>query len=114
MTLVFSLEFDSGANVPIIPDKVRFTSSKNYQTSTLTLTFSKLSLFSHPSVLISKKNLIKAISFKEDNYTFSTKDIRIIWLKGKPCLLEAIFLITSENESIKLKKLFKFISKKIF
>lgn len=113
MTLVFTLEFDSGLNQPIIPDKIRFTSSKNDQTSTLTLTFSKLSLFSQSNLLIGKNNLIKSISFKEQDYIFSTKDIRIIWLKGKPCLLEAIFLITSESESIKLKKLFKYISKKI-
>jgi hypothetical protein len=113
MALVFNLEFDSGLNQIIVPDKIRFTSSKNDQTSTLTLTFSKLSLFSQSSLLISKKNLIKSISFKEQDYTFSTKDIRIIWLKGKPCLLEAIFLITSEVESIKLKKLFKFFSKKM-
>nr|YP_009550397.1 photosystem II protein psb28 [Characiopsis acuta]QAA11325.1 photosystem II protein psb28 [Characiopsis acuta] len=107
------LEFTSGINEPIVPNKIRFTSSQTDQTATLTVTFSDMSIFSSSNILSPRKNIIKALSLQGEYYKFSTKDIRVIWLKGKPYFLEAIFLMTSEKESMKLKKIFNAISKKI-
>jgi hypothetical protein len=116
MTLDFILDFDFGLNQLVRPDKIRFTTSKNDQTSTLTLTFYNISSFLQYTNNGVKNKLIKSISFTEQDYKFSTKDIKIIWLKGRPYLLEAIFLITSEVESFALKKIFNSIynSKKSF
>jgi len=39
----------------------------------------------------------------DDNWHYITKDIRIIWVKGKPLILQAVFLLTSRYESKRLK-----------
>nr|YP_010478999.1 photosystem II protein psb28 [Lietzensia polymorpha]UVI61304.1 photosystem II protein psb28 [Lietzensia polymorpha] len=110
MNLKFIIEFEAEPNKSIVPDKIRFTSSKNDQTSTLTLTFYETDFLKETQTILNRRKLIKSIYFFDQNYKFCTKDIRIVWIKGRPLFLEAIFLITSELESVKLKKFFRNIS----
>nr|YP_010478579.1 photosystem II protein psb28 [Chlorobotrys sp.]UVI60884.1 photosystem II protein psb28 [Chlorobotrys sp.] len=108
MSINFIIEFESKINQIVLPDKIRITSSKNNHTSTLTLIFYKIDFLRNNT----KQNLIKSIHFFQQDYKFSTKDIKFIWIKGRPLFLEAIFLITSEAESVKLKKFFNTLSSK--
>lgn len=112
MDLNFFLEFETATIESIKPDKIRFTSSITNQTSTLTLTFSNNKLLKKTNLFCESKKLIKGIYFIYENSKFLTKDIKIIWINGRPIFFEAIFLITSETESIKLQKFFNSLAGK--
>nr|YP_010478861.1 photosystem II protein psb28 [Neustupella aerophytica]UVI61166.1 photosystem II protein psb28 [Neustupella aerophytica] len=107
MSLDFFIEFESEPTEHIVPDKIRFTSSKNNHTSTLTVRFYNINFLRKVNIPFSKKKLIKSIYFIQQNSKFSTKDIQITWINGRPLILEAIFFIISENDSNKLKNIFQ-------
>lgn len=112
MSLNFFIEFESEPNQHVLPNKIRFTSSKNNHTSTLTVTFSTNSFLKKINLPLSKKKLIKNIYFLQQNSKFSTKDLEIIWINGRPLIFEAIFFITSEVDSNKLKNIFQLYNEK--
>jgi hypothetical protein len=109
MSLSFNIENTDGSIQKIFPYKIRYTFSKNNQTSTLTVSFYNSALSANMESLGSQK-FIKNIFFLHQDYKFSTSNIQISWIKGKPLFMNAIFLITSEFETLKLKSLFKDLS----
>ncbi len=106
MNLNFNLENTDGTVQKIFPYKIQYTFSKNNQTSTLTVSFYNSNLLADNKSLSSEK-FITNIYFFHQEYKFSTSNIQLSWVKGKPLFLNAIFLITSEFETRKLKRLFK-------
>lgn len=105
MTISFIFDTENTEFVAITPHKIRFTSSINNQTSTLSLTFITPSQLLNSDFFLknSSENLIILLVTK--NLKFSTKELNLIWVRGKPILIKARFLITSEAESIHLKNL---------
>jgi hypothetical protein len=103
MILKIKFEVNSNALEDLVPDFIRFTSSINEETSTITLNFyNPTSIFSSELILAEEK-AIKANLKLDTSWQYTTKDIRIIWIKGKPLILQAVFLLTSKVESKRLK-----------
>lgn len=110
MTLIFNLEYNDGTIQPLLHYKIRYTFSKNNQTSTLTVSFYNMN-FLLSNEAIELKKFVKSIFFIKNNDKFSTNNIQLSWVKGKPLFFNAIFLITSEIETLKLKSIFTNITK---
>lgn len=89
--------------LPITPYRIQFTSSVNNQTSTLNLTFITPPQLLNSAFFLQKSSKSLIISLVSDSLKFSTKEINLIWVKGRPVFIQARFLITSEAESIQLK-----------
>jgi hypothetical protein len=51
------------------------------------------------------------ILITQSKMKFSTTNIKLIWVKGKPVLIQTVFLITSKKESILLKRFFNEVLK---
>lgn len=103
--MAFKIKFEANANSfeDLIPDRIRFTSSANEETSTVTLNFyNPTRLLSNNLILNEQQSIIANLSVNVD-WKYTTKDIRVIWVNGKPLILQAIFLLTSKVDSIKLK-----------
>jgi hypothetical protein len=105
MSLSFYLKNTDSSIQKILPYRIRYTFSKNNQTSTLTVSFYNSILSADVQSLTAQK-FIKNIFFLHENYKFTTTNIQISWVKGKPLFINAIFLIISESETLKLKSLF--------
>jgi hypothetical protein len=103
MILKIKFEVNSNTLEDLVPDFIRFTSSINEETSTITLNFyNPIELF-NPNLILDEEKAIKANLTLDANWQYTTKDIRIIWVKGKPLILQAVFLLTSNFESKRLK-----------
>lgn len=87
-----------------LPDKIRLTRSINQETGTILLNFSKI--FSL-DLLLNKNKPITGLYIISREFFFFTKEIRCIWKKGKPVLIQAIFLIDKKEELNLVLKLFK-------
>nr|YP_009550824.1 photosystem II protein psb28 [Eustigmatophyceae sp. Mont 10/10-1w]QAA11754.1 photosystem II protein psb28 [Eustigmatophyceae sp. Mont 10/10-1w] len=73
-----------------IPDHIRVTRSLLGDTGTVTFTFNNLKF------LMDKLNNIHCLyqlEIRTDQHIYSTRDIRILWANGKPCVLQAVFFI---------------------
>ena len=103
MILKIKFEVNSNSLENLIPDFIRFTSSINEETSTITLNFYNPTQLFDLNLMISEEKSIKASLLLDSNWNYTTKDIRIIWVKGKPFILQAVFLLTSKTESKSLK-----------
>ena len=103
MALKIKFEANSNSLEDLVPDRIRFTSSANQETSTVTLNFYNPTKLFNSNFILDEKQSIKASFSLSVNWKYTTKDIRIIWVNGKPLILQAIFLLTSKVESIKLK-----------
>ena len=105
--MILEFKFYSELSIKLFPDRIRFTSSLNYQTSTITLTFYNPSLLLNSLSNLRDLLAIKSLCIQENNKEYSTKDIRIIWVKGRPLFLQAVFLILSPEDSMILKASFQ-------
>ena len=103
MILKIKFEVNSDLLNDLIPNFVRFTSSINEETSTITLNFYNPLKLLNLNILMVEKKSIKATLLLDCNLKYTTKDIKIIWVKGKPFILQVVFLLTSKVESKKLK-----------
>lgn len=103
MALKIKFEANSNSLENLVPDRIRFTSSANQETSTITLNFYNPNLLFNTNLILEEQQSIKASFSLNVNWKYTTKDIRIIWVNGKPLILQAIFLLTSKMESMKLK-----------
>ena len=103
MTLKINFEANSNSLENLTPDRIRFTSSANQETSTITLNFYNPTRLFNSSIILNERQSIKASVSLDLNCDYTTKDIRIIWVNGKPLILQAIFLLTSKVESLRLK-----------
>lgn len=103
--MILKIKFDLASNSleNLIPDFIRFTSSINEETSTITLNFYNPTKLFSPNLILNEEKSIKASLSLGLNWEYNTKDIRIIWVKGKPLILQAVFLLTSKFESKRLK-----------
>ena len=103
--MILKIKFDTNANLleDLIPDSIRFTSSINEETSTITLNFYNPTKLFDLNLILSEEKSIKACLRLNSDWQYTTKDIRIIWVKGKPLMLQAVFLLTSKIESKRLK-----------
>ena len=103
--MILKIKFDVASNSleNLIPDFIRFTSSINEETSTITLNFYNPTQLFNPNLILNEEKSIRAILSLDLNWEYNTKDIRIIWVKGKPLILQAVFLLTSKFESKRLK-----------
>lgn len=110
MTLSVLIQLHSDRPKNILPEKIRFTSSKNNHTSTLILTFLVPSWLKDSKLLLNQNHQIKLILIVKNDLNLISKDIKIIWVKGRPLYLQAIFLITAELESFKLTYFLKNLS----
>lgn len=112
MNLSFIFEIDSDYRKPISAYKLRFTSSINIQTSTLIANFYTPNWLVNSIVFFQKKQQVKIVLKIDNQGQFLTTDIKFLWIRGKPSIIQAVFLITSENQSIKLKQLFEHLNEK--
>ncbi len=103
MILKIKFEVNSNSLENLIPDFIRFTSSINEETSTITLNFYNPTKLFDINLVLNEEKSIKASLLFDYNWKYITKDIRIIWVKGKPFILQAVFLLTSKIESQRLK-----------
>lgn len=103
MILKIKFEAASKSLENLAPDLVRFTSSANKETSTITLNFYNPTKLFNNNIILEEQKSIKASFSLDTNCKYTTKDIKIIWVKGKPLILQAIFFLTSKRESMKLK-----------
>lgn len=103
MILKIKFELHSDELENLVPDFIRFTSSINEETSTITLNFYNPAKLLSPNLILAEEKAIKANLTLDTNWQYTTKDIRIIWVKGKPLILQAVFLLTSKFESKRLK-----------
>lgn len=103
MPLKIKFEANSNSLENVVPDRIRFTSSANQETSTVTLNFYNPTRLFDSAIILTEQQSIKASFSLNVNWKYTTKDIRIIWVNGKPLILQAIFLLTSKVESMKLK-----------
>jgi len=103
--MILKIKFEVNSNIleDLIPDFIRFTSSINEETSTITLNFYNPTKLFSSHLILAQDEAIKANLTLDDNWHYTTKDIRIIWVKGKPLILQAVFLLTSKFESKRLK-----------
>jgi hypothetical protein len=103
--MILKIKFEVNSNIleDIVPDFIRFTSSINEETSTITLNFYNPTKLFNVKLILTEEEAIKAKLTLDDNWDYTTKDIRIIWVKGKPLILQAVFLLTSKFESKRLK-----------
>ena len=103
--MILKIKFDatSSSLENLIPDFIRFTSSINEETSTITLNFYNPTQLFSLNLILNEKKSIKAILSLDFNWEYTTKDIRIIWIKAEPLILQAVFLLTSKFESKRLK-----------
>lgn len=104
MTLKIKFEADLDSLENLIPDCIRFTSSANEETSTITLNFYNPTKLFDINLILNEEESLKASFSLDINWEYTTKDIRLIWVKGKPFILQAIFLLTSKMESRRLKR----------
>lgn len=111
MILSFIFEIEPQYRKCITPYKLRFTSSINNQTSTLITNFYTPTWLVNSLILCQKRQKIKLILNVENLFNFSTTDIKFLWIRGKPSVIQAVFLITSESQSTKLKELFEHLNK---
>ncbi len=103
MALKIKFESNSNSLENLVPDRIRFTSSANQETSTVTINFYNPTRLFHSNLILKEQKSIKASFSLNVNLKYTTKDIRVIWVNGKPLILQAIFLLTSKVESMKLK-----------
>ena len=103
MALKIKFEANSNSLENVVPDRIRFTSSANQETSTVTLNFYNPTRLFNSNIILNEQQSIKASFSLNVNWKYTTKDIRIIWVNGKPLILQAVFLLTSKVESLKLK-----------
>jgi len=103
--MILKIKFDANANSleDLIPDFIRFTSSINEETSTISLNFYNPTKLFDVNLILSEEKSIRACLKLNSDWQYITKDIRIIWVKGKPLILQAVFLLTSKIESKRLK-----------
>lgn len=103
--MILKIKFEVNSNIldDLIPDFIRFTSSINEETSTITLNFYNPTKLFSSQLILAEDEAIKANLTLDANWHYTTKDIRIIWVKGKPLILQAVFLLTSKFESKRLK-----------
>lgn len=84
-------------SIELRPDKIRLTKSKTEQTGTIVLTF----LMKRSSVnFFQTQSSFYALTILGNHPTlsFSTKALRSIWLRGKPLLVQAIFLLDNPKD----------------
>lgn len=103
MILKIKFEVNSDKLENLVPDFIRFTSSINEETSTITLNFYNPTKLFNADLILCENKAIKANLTLDINWKYVTKDIRIIWVKGQPLILQAVFLLTSKFESRRLK-----------
>ena len=103
MILKIKFEVNSNSLENLIPDFIRFTSSINEETSTITLNFYNPTKLFDINLVLNEEKSIKASLLLDYDWKYTTKDIRIIWVKGKPLILQAVFLLTTKIESQRLK-----------
>jgi len=103
--MILKIKFEVNSNIfeDLVPDFIRFTSSINEETSTITVNFYNPTKLFNVKLMLTEEDAIKANLTLDDNWHYITKDIRIIWVKGKPLILQAVFLLTSKFESKRLK-----------
>ena len=103
--MILKIKFEVNSNIleDLIPDFIRFTSSINEETSTITLNFYNPTKLFKVKLMLTEGEAIKAKLTLDNNWHYTTKDIRIIWAKGKPLILQVVFLLTSKFESKRLK-----------
>lgn len=77
-----------------VPDHIRVTKSLFGETGTITFTFKNFEIFNKN---LEKIHSLHQIEVLTEKHLFITKDIRILWVKGRPYLLQAVFVIQNEN-----------------
>lgn len=95
MTLKIQFLLGNNQIKECIPDKIRLTRSLNQETGTILLTFAKI--FSL-DILLNKNEPIIGLYLIASEFFFFTREIRCIWKKGKPILIQVIFLIDKKEE----------------
>ncbi len=103
MSLKTKFEMSSNSLENLVPDRIRFTYSANQETSTITLNFYNPTRLFDVNMILNEKQSIKASFSLNLDWKYTTKDIRVLWVNGKPLILQAIFLLTSKIESMRLK-----------
>ncbi len=109
MTIKIQFLLENNEIKDFIPDKIRLTRSLNQETGTILLSFSRI--FSL-DLLINHDKPIIGLYLIGKNFSFFTKEIRCIWKRGKPILIQAIFLLDKKEELIFLFKILKNYAKK--
>lgn len=104
MTIKIQFLLNDNSVKECFPEKIRLTQSLNKETGTIILTFSKI--FS-VDLLLNQSKPILGLYILDEKYSFYTKDIRCIWNRGKPLLIQAIFLIDKKENLYHLLKIFK-------
>jgi photosystem II reaction center protein Psb28 len=104
MTLKIQFLLEDNQRKECVPDKIRLTKSVNQETGTIVLSFSSLFPL---DILLNNKKPILGLYIISNEFFFFTKEIRCIWTKGKPILIQAIFLIDKKEELFILLKVFK-------
>jgi photosystem II 13kDa protein len=88
---------------------IKLTKSKNGKTGTATFIFIKPTLFE----ILNYKNLpIDGIYLVWENKKITSRDIKIIFKKGQPFLLKAIFIFKNNNEWFNFLQFMNSYSKK--
>lgn len=108
MTIKIQFLLEKNQRKECIPDKIRLTKSLNQETGTIVLSFGDLFPL---EVLVNNKKPILGLYIIGPNFFFFTKEIRCVWRKGKPLLIQAIFLIDKKEELVLLLKVFKSYAK---
>lgn len=107
MNLKVNFETFSKSLKNVKPHFVRVTSSMKEETCTISLNFY------HPTKLFDLKTIFKEsnsikvtlnINYNGKRRKYISENVNIIWLKGKPYILEVIFLITCNQESLYLTR----------
>jgi photosystem II reaction center protein Psb28 len=104
MTIKIQFLLENNQRQECVPDKIRLTKSINEETGTIVLSFS--SLFPLDILLNNKKPIIGLYIIANEFFFFS-KELRCIWAKGRPILIQAIFLIDKKEELFIFLKFFK-------
>lgn len=108
MTIKIQFLLEKNQRKECVPNKIRLTKSLNQETGTIVLSFSEL--FSL-DILLNDQKPILGLYIMDTNFFFFTKEIRCVWKKGKPLLIQAIFLIDKKDELLLLLKFFKSYAK---
>lgn len=109
MTIKIKFLLENNEMEECIPDKIRLTTSVNQETGTILLSFSKI--FSL-DIFLNKNKPIIGLFIIGRKFRFFTKEIRCVWEKGRPILIQAIFLIDKKDDINLIFKIFKDYAKK--
>jgi hypothetical protein len=108
MTIKIQFLLEKNQIKDCIPDKIRLTKSLNQETGTIVLSFGELFPL---EILLNNNRPILGLYIIGTDFFFFTKEIRCVWKKGKPLLVQAIFLIDKKEELLLLLKVFKHYAK---